>query len=87
MGCVTRTMAERSALEQVDEQLTCNVCLEQFTNPKYLLCMHSFCLKCIEGLQQELKVHIYTHIFVPIKRRKTCKQWCMCCLHYVILFV
>ena len=63
-----RTMAERSALKQIDEQLTCSVCLDQYTNPKTLPCMHYFCLKCIEGLQQELQVHVYTHIYVPTKR-------------------
>ena len=53
-------MAE-CALKQIDEQLTCSVCLDQYTNPKTLPCMHNFCLQCIEGLQQELQVHIYTH--------------------------
>ena len=58
-------MATRSstALEELDEQLTCNVCLDQYTNPKTLPCLHSFCLKCIEKLPQEPQVHtyIYTH--------------------------
>ena len=67
IGCVTTTltgkMATRSstALEELDEQLTCNVCLDQYTNPKTLPCLHSFCLKCIEKLPQEPQVHTHTH--------------------------
>ena len=48
-------MAEQSstALKELDEQLTCSVCLDQYTNPKTLQCHHSFCLTCIERLPQE----------------------------------
>ena len=42
--------------QQFDDQLTCSVCLDQYTNPKTLPCLHSFCLKCIEPLQVEIKV-------------------------------
>ena len=28
---------------------TCSICLEVFTNPKSLPCLHAFCLKCLEG--------------------------------------
>ena len=53
-------MAPRSstALKELDEQLTCNVCLDQYTNPKTLPC---FCLKCIEKLPQEPQVQTHTH--------------------------
>ena len=57
-------MAQQSsstALEELNEQLTCNVCLDQYTNPKTLPCLHSFCLKCIENLPQEPQVHTHTH--------------------------
>ena len=63
-------MAEQSstALKELDEQLTCSVCLDQYTNPKTLQCHHSFCLKCIERLPEEPQVkntqtqYIYTYI-------------------------
>ena len=42
--------------QQLDDQLTCSVCLDQYTNPKTLPCHHSFCLKCIEPLPIEIKV-------------------------------
>ena len=59
-------MAQQSSsttLKELDEQLTCNVCLDQYTNPKTLPCLHSFCSKCIEKLPQEPQVqtHIHTH--------------------------
>ena len=39
-----------------DDQLTCNVCLDQYTNPKTLPCHHSFCLECIQPLPTTIKV-------------------------------
>ena len=56
-------MAQQSsstALKELDEQLTCNVCLDQYTNPKTLPCLHSFCLKCIEKLPQDPQVQTHT---------------------------
>ena len=52
-------MAAKSstALKELDEQLICSVCLDQYTNPKTLQCHHSYCLKCIENLPQEHKVN------------------------------
>ena len=50
-----------AALKELDEQLTCSVCLDQYTNPKTLQCHHSFCLTCIERLPQEPQVKTHTH--------------------------
>ena len=61
-------MAEQSftALKELSEQLTCGICLNQYTTPKTLQCLHSFCLKCIEKLPQQPQVsthkHTYTHV-------------------------
>ena len=43
--------------KQLDDQLTCNVCLDQYTNPKTLPCLHSFCLECIQPLPVVIKVN------------------------------
>ena len=42
-------MAE-SLRYEVDENLTCSLCLEAFTNPKVLPCLHSYCHDCIVNL-------------------------------------
>ena len=39
-----------SALKKLEEQLTCAICLDLYTNPKILPCFHSFCQQCLEGL-------------------------------------
>ncbi|CAH1795370.1 unnamed protein product [Owenia fusiformis] len=34
--------------EKFKDILTCSICLEQFTDPKVLPCLHTFCLGCID---------------------------------------
>ena len=38
----------KQALEKLSEQLTCPICLEQYTDPKLLQCFHVFCEKCLK---------------------------------------
>ena len=40
-------MAE-AALEKLQEQLNCSVCLDTYTDPKQLQCNHVFCQQCLE---------------------------------------
>ena len=42
-------------LHKLEEQLTCPICLEQYTNPKFLPCFHSFCSKCLGSVPLELQ--------------------------------
>ena len=48
VGCF-REMAEK-ALKKVKDQLDCSICLETYTDPKLLQCLHVFCRKCLAKL-------------------------------------
>ena len=38
----------KQALQKLNEQLTCPVCLEPYTDPKLLQCFHVFCENCLK---------------------------------------
>ena len=44
------------ALDKLEEQLTCSVCNKQFTDPRTLPCLHSYCLECVQKIFVHLKV-------------------------------
>ena len=62
--------ASTQALKKLEEQLTCPICLEQFTNPKILPCFHSFCLHCLENVDYEL---VENNLCLPCP---TCRSPC-----------
>ena len=37
-----------SLLKNLEKHITCSICLDTFTKPKTIACLHTFCLKCIE---------------------------------------
>ena len=39
-----------TALERLADQLTCSVCLEEYTRPRVLPCLHVFCEACLQRL-------------------------------------
>ena len=39
------------------DEVSCSVCMCTFTDPKQLPCLHSFCLNCLNGIQQTSGVH------------------------------
>ena len=38
--------------EQIEDIITCDVCMERMKDPKVLLCQHTFCQSCVERLAQ-----------------------------------
>ena len=38
---------------RVAEIATCSICLENYKSPRTLPCLHSFCLKCLQGLWRD----------------------------------
>ena len=48
-----RPSSAKQALEKLNEQLTCSICLEQYTNPKLLPCFHVFCEKCLQPVVRQ----------------------------------
>ena len=46
-------------LLKLEEQLICPMCLDHYTNPKTLPCLHSFCQHCLEELPLDKKNETY----------------------------
>ena len=42
--------ATEQALKRLEDQLTCGICLDSYTEPKLLQCFHVFCKQCLERL-------------------------------------
>ena len=40
----------RTLLDNLYEELSCSVCLNTFSDPKQLPCLHSFCLRCLKNI-------------------------------------
>ena len=61
-----------SGLLKLEEQLTCPVCLDLYTNPKIIPCHHSFCQECLDGLPQEREARGDTYyLSCPTCRQRT----------------
>ena len=70
MASKPATSQPSSAVRKLEEQLTCSVCLDLYTNPKTLPCLHSFCEACIERLPQDKEGETY-YLSCPTCRHLT----------------
>ena len=50
-------MDVKRLLNNLHEEVSCSVCMNTFTDPKQLPCLHSFCLHCLEGIQRASDRH------------------------------
>ena len=41
----------KEALESLEEQLNCSICLDIYTDPKLLQCFHVYCRQCLMPLE------------------------------------
>ena len=47
----------QTLLHNRHDKVSCSVCMCTFTDPKQLPCLHSFCLNCLNGIQQTSGLH------------------------------
>ena len=66
----TKPSSSTSGLLKLEEQLTCSICLDIYTNPKSLPCLHSFCQDCLDRLPQDKKNETY-YLSCPTCRHRT----------------
>ena len=64
-------MATPSDLLKLEEHLKCSVCLDLYTNPKTLPCLHSFCQECLKGLPQNRTRRGINYLTCPTCRKST----------------
>lgn len=41
-----------NSLQKLEDQISCSVCLDRYTDPKLLQCHHVYCKTCLEALQR-----------------------------------
>ncbi|XP_076026208.1 tripartite motif-containing 13 isoform X3 [Genypterus blacodes] len=60
------------SMELLEEDLTCPICCCIFDDPRVLLCSHSFCKKCLEGILEGNRGPVYRTPFkCPTCRKET----------------
>ena len=47
----------QTLLNNLHEEVSCSVCMNTFTDPKQLPCLHSFCLHCLNGILRKSDRH------------------------------
>ena len=50
----TTNQSTNEAIKKVEDQITCPICMEHFTDPRVLPCFHSYCLACLQRVPVDL---------------------------------
>ena len=50
----TTNQSTNEAIKKVEDQITCPICMEHFTDPRVLSCFHSYCLTCLQRVPVDL---------------------------------
>ena len=50
----TTNQSTNEAIKKVEDQITCPICMEHFTDPRVLPCFHSYCLTCLQRVPNDL---------------------------------
>ena len=46
--CFTQQFVMESLLKNLKKHVTCSICLDTYTKPKTIACLHTFCCECLE---------------------------------------
>ena len=46
--CFSQQFVMESLLKNLKEHVTCSICLDTYTKPKTIACLHTFCCECLE---------------------------------------
>ena len=66
----TPVVPSKEALTRLDAQLTCSICIDRYTDPRTLPCLHSFCKNCIGRIPVKLEGGRYL-VECPVCRKPT----------------
>ena len=65
IACVCLRRMATSAVKPLEDHITCSVCLEVYTDPHALSCLHTYCYQCIQGIKHG------NHVQCPVCREDT----------------
>ena len=54
--------------QQIEEEITCSVCGDLFTDPNTIPCLHMFCKQCVEKGMESSKKMVSELFYCPLCR-------------------
>src|SRR6218665_451155 len=69
-GSVKMADAKETATNQLREITECPICLNVFTDPRMLTCIHTFCLKCLKQISESAQKDLGDKLPCPSCRKE-----------------